>query len=186
MAQPAGFTQNLLSIDSFWERASVEPPLECSKWAAIVEKTVFAKDGIEIRNILHDKLELVDLTEPVFEVEITGKTEAQRKNRKIRNQEKPVGWENRCLKARENGVLGNSVPWDEADAKVRSYLFLCLDTEGQRQVQQKRSGLKIQSSRTKALMRVLEDIFITQSLHLTETNLFAVNRKKIIVRKNPR
>ena len=76
MAQPAGVTKNPLSLDPFWERASAEPPLEWSKWAAIVEMAVFAKDRIEVPNLLHDKQELVDLTEPVFEVEITGKTEA--------------------------------------------------------------------------------------------------------------
>ena len=127
-------TKKQLSINPFWEKASAEPPLELD---AIVELAVFAKDGIEVRNLLRDKWKIVDPTEPVFEVEITGETEAQRKNREGRNQDKPVGCENRCLKAREKGVLCNSVPWNEAYSKVKKYLFICLGTEGQRKVQQK-------------------------------------------------
>ena len=52
MAQSAGSTKNRLSINSFCEKASAEPPLEWSKWVALVELAVFAKDGIEILNLL--------------------------------------------------------------------------------------------------------------------------------------
>ena len=51
MAQSAGFSKNPLNINLFWEKASAEPPLEWSKRAAIFEMAVFAKDGIEIRNL---------------------------------------------------------------------------------------------------------------------------------------
>ena len=48
MAQPAEYFKNPLNINPIWERASAEPPLEWSKWAAILEIAVFAKDRIEI------------------------------------------------------------------------------------------------------------------------------------------
>ena len=92
---------------------------------------VFAKDGIEIRNLQRNKPPLVEPTEPVYEVEITGETEAQKKKREVRNQEKRVACENHVVKAREKGVLCNSFRWDEAEAKVRSCLFLFLGAEGQ-------------------------------------------------------
>ena len=63
--------------------------------------------------------------------------EAHKTKREARSQEKRIGWENHLVKAREKGVLCNSFRWDEADAKVRSNMFLCLGAEGQRQVQQK-------------------------------------------------
>ena len=78
---------------------------------------VFAKDGIEVRNLERNKNPLVEPTEPIYEVEINGETDAQRKNREVRNQEKRVGWENHVVKAREKGVLCNSFRWDEADGK---------------------------------------------------------------------
>ena len=52
MAQPAGSTKNPLSINSLGEKTSPEPPLEWSKLAAIVELAVFAKDGIEVQNLI--------------------------------------------------------------------------------------------------------------------------------------
>ena len=83
MAQPTGFSKNPLNINPFWERASAEPQLEWTKWAAILEMAVFAKDGIEIRNTLRTKPQLVEPSEAVYEVEINGATEAQRKNREV-------------------------------------------------------------------------------------------------------
>ena len=176
MAQPAGFSKNPLNINPFCERASAEPPLEWTKWAAILEMAVFAKDGIEIRNILRTRPQLVEPSEPVYEVEITGETEAQRKNREVRNQEKRKGWENQVIKAREKGVLCNSFRWDEADAKVRSYLFLCLGAEGQRQIQQKRTNLQLHTVSTQQFMNVLVDIFVT-------TRIIAFARYNFICRK---
>ena len=73
------YSKNPLNINPFWERASAEPPLEWSKWAATLEMAVFAKDGIEIRNLLRVRPTLVEPAEPVYELEITGETQAQKK-----------------------------------------------------------------------------------------------------------
>ena len=120
------------------QKASAEPPPEWSKWAAIFEMAVFVKDGTEVGNLRRKTSDQVEPTEPIQEIEIIGETEAQKKNLEVKNQEKRVGWENHLVKAREKGVICNSFPMDEADAKVRSCIFLCLGAEGQRQVQQKR------------------------------------------------
>ena len=112
----------------------------------------------------------------MYEVEITGKTDAQRKNREVRNQEKRVGWENHVIKAGEKGVLCNSFRWDEADAKVRSYLFLCLGAKEQIQIQQKRPNLELHTVSTQELMTTLEDIFVT-------TRIIAFERYNFICRK---
>ena len=60
MAQPLGYTKNPLSINPFWKKASAEPPLEWSKWAAILEMAVFAKDGIEDSKLLRIKPALLE------------------------------------------------------------------------------------------------------------------------------
>ena len=104
MAQPARSTKNPLTINSLWEKTSAELPLEWSKLAAIVELAVFAKDGIEIQNLLREKPNITLPTEQILEVEIHGETDAQRRNREVRNQEKKVDWVNRWRKARDRGV----------------------------------------------------------------------------------
>ena len=80
MAQPAGYSKNPLNTRRFWEKASSEPPLEWSKWAAIFEMAVFATKGIEVRNLQRNRPPLVEPTEPIYEVKINGETDAQRKN----------------------------------------------------------------------------------------------------------
>ena len=89
----------------------------------MMEMTVFSKDGIEVKNLLRTKPLVQEWTEPTDEDGITGETEAQKRNRHIINPEKRVAWENNAIKSSEKGVLCNNVKWDDADAKVRSYIF---------------------------------------------------------------
>ena len=96
----------------------------------------------------------------------------------MRNQEKRVGWENHVIKAREEGALCNSNRWDEADARVRSYLFLCMGAEGQRQVQQKRPNLFLHNVTTQEFMTVLEDIFVTNRIVAFERYNFICSEQK--------
>ena len=139
---------------------------------------VFAKDGIEIRNLLRARPTLFEPSEPVYELEITGETEAQRKNREVRNQEKRVDWENQVIKAREKVVLCNSYRWDEADARVRSYLFFCLGAEGQRQVQQKKPSLVLHNVITQELMTTLYDNFVTNRIVAFKRYNFICRKQK--------
>ena len=177
MEQSAGYSKNPLNINPTWERASAEPPLEWSKWAAILVMAAFAKDGIEIRNLLRARPTLVEPAEPVYELEIAGETEAQ-KNREVRNQEKRVGWENHVIKAREKGLLCNSYRWDEADARVRSYPFLCLGAKGQRKIQQKIPNLVLHNVTTQEFMTTLEDIFVIRIVAFERYNFVCRKQKK--------
>ena len=106
-------------------------------------------DGIEVRNLLRARPPLVEPSEPVYEIEITGESEAHKKNGEACNQEERNSWENHVIKAWEKRVLCNSYKWVEADAKVRSYLFSCLGAEGHRQVQQKRPSLELHNVTTR-------------------------------------
>ena len=135
-------------------------------------------DGIEVRNLLGSRAPLVEPSEPVYEIEITGETEAQKRNQEVRNQEKRVGWENHVIKAREKGVLCNFYRWGEADAKVRSYFFPCLGAEGQRQVQQKSPSLELHNVTTQELMTTLEDIFVTNRIAAFERYTFICRKQK--------
>ena len=60
MAQSSVYSKNPLNINPFQEKASVEPPLEWTKWAAILEMVVFAKEEIEVRNLLRARRPLVE------------------------------------------------------------------------------------------------------------------------------
>ena len=72
----------------------------------------------------------------------------------------------------------NSVVWDEPDARIRTYFFLCLGTEGQRQLQQKKTGPNIQATSKRELKQVLDDIFITQRVIAFDTYNFIYRKQR--------
>ena len=86
MAHQGGFSKNPLYINPFWKKSSAELPFEWSKWAELHEMAVFAKDRIEVRNLLKAKLALFVPAESILEVVITGGTEAQKKKRDVKTQ----------------------------------------------------------------------------------------------------
>ena len=72
----------------------------------------------------------------------------------------------------------NSFRWDEADAKVRNYIFLCLGAEGQRQTQQKQTGFVLHAMTTRELITTLEDIFVTTRIVTYERYNFICRKQK--------
>ena len=78
---------------------------------------------------------MIDPCEPTYQVKTTGEAEAQKREKEIGNYEKRVTWDNIVRKSRDKDVLRNNVPWDDADAKERSDVFLCLGAGEQRRLQ---------------------------------------------------
>ena len=74
-------------------------------------------------------------------------------------------------------MLCNSFEWEDVDAKIRSYLFLCLGSEEQRQVQLKKPGLDLQAEAMKELMTVLEVFLFTQKIALESINFIFRKQK---------
>ena len=54
----------------------------------MMQTAVFAINRIEVRILLRAKPPIIEPTEPTYETEINEETEAQKRNRDIRNQEK--------------------------------------------------------------------------------------------------
>ena len=48
---------------------------------------------LEVRNLLREKPANIEPTEPTYEIDIKRETEAQKRNRDIRNQEKKINME---------------------------------------------------------------------------------------------
>ena len=61
---------------------------------------------------------------------------------------------------------------------MRSYLFLRLGAEGQKQIQQKRPKLELHKTTTQELMTTLEDIFLTTRIILFEKNHFNFRKQR--------
>ena len=54
----------------------------------MMQTAVFAKNGNEVKVVPRAKPPIIEPTEPTYETEINGETEAQKRNRDIKNQAK--------------------------------------------------------------------------------------------------
>ena len=161
MAQPA-LTKNPLGITPFWQKASAEPPVEWDKWNQQLFLGIIAKDGMNLNKLLRNPPAIRKPQEPGYELNIEGETDKQIRDRNLRNQEKRVAWENQCQHLDNLGPTVDGIPWEEADIKCRSYIYLCLGTEGQRRLTQSYPNLKIQDTSTKEFWTLLTRLFVKE------------------------
>ena len=100
--------------------------------------------------------------EPGYELPIEGETDKKIRDCNLRNQKKRVAWENQCQHLDNRGPTVDGIPWEEADIKCRSYIYLCLATEGQRRLTQLYRHLKIQEISTRDFWGRLRRLFIKE------------------------
>ena len=168
MAQPAA-TKNPLGITPFWQKASAEPPVEWDKWNHQLFVGIIAKDCVNLSKLLQNPHR--------YELPIEGETDKQLGDRNLRNQEKRVAWENQCQHLDNLGPTVDGIPWEEADIKCRSYIYMCLGTEGQRRLTQYYPDLKIQEISTRDFWGRLTRLFVKER-NVTFDRYEAFTRKK--------
>ena len=54
MAQSATKERALLGIEPFWEKPTLEPPLQWDRWQVMLKLAIMAKEGISIDTLLDD------------------------------------------------------------------------------------------------------------------------------------
>ena len=99
-----------------------------------------ARDSIEVHKLLELKPQPTDLFYPklpTYEEEFEGETDDDARNREQRNQRRRVDFENECKVIERKGALVDRIPWDEADTKVKSLIYLSLGAEVRRNYYQK-------------------------------------------------
>ena len=142
MAQSAAavtIARSPVGIPFFWETGA-EPPVEWPIWAATLKLAIMAKNSINVDSQLKHKPDTKDLTypiEPTYEPPTENETQAQHRERDLRNNKRKVDWDNDCKQIAFKGPTVDGIPWDEADLKVRSLIYLSLGTEAQRIYQQR-------------------------------------------------
>ena len=95
-----------LNIEVFWEKSSLEPPLEWSKWFVIFTAALFAKEDIDATILTGTKPPNVTLPKRLrAEPSVPEKTADQKAQREVRNSISQTKWENECDKARAKGIM---------------------------------------------------------------------------------
>ena len=125
MAQPAAESKKTpLHVDAFWEKPSVTPPLTWDKWTQQWKLALLAKEGIQLDNLLIDQPSAVTYPpEPTYEEPVENHTQATERDRKIRNQQLKLSWQNRCKKIEEIDILCGDKPWGICEQKSIFVVF---------------------------------------------------------------
>ena len=107
------------------------------------------RDSIEVDKLLKLKPQPTDLfypTLPTYEEEFEGETEDEARNREQRNERRRVDFENECKVIERKGAMVDRIPWDEADTKVKSLIYLSLGAEARRNYHQKNPHTQIENA----------------------------------------
>ena len=161
MAQSAADSKKTsLHIEEFWEKPTATPPLTWDKWTQQWKLALLAKEGIQLDNLLNDPPSTVTYPlEPIYEEPVENHTQATERDRKVRNQQLKVNWQNRCKKVEEIGILCGDKPWGICEQKTISLLYLSIGTEGRRIFKSKHPHFQIEKQPFKELWQAMEDSF---------------------------
>ena len=158
MAQSA---KTPLGVSLFWESGAT-PPIEWKQWFSILKMVIMARDSIEVDKLLRLKPQPTELfypTLPTYEEEFEGETEDEARNREQRNERRRADFENECKVIERNGALMDRVPWDEADTKVKSLIYLSLGAEARRTCHHKNPHTQKEKCTTHELVHELNITF---------------------------
>ena len=160
MAQSAAESKKTpLHVDAFWEKPNATPPLTWDKWTQQWKLALLAKEGIQLDNLLNDPPTAVTYPpEPIYEEPVENHTQATERDRKFRNQQLKVNWQNRCKKI-EISILCGDKAWGICEQKSISLLYLSIGTEGRRIFKSKDSHFQIEKQPFKELWKAMEDFF---------------------------
>ena len=161
MAQSASDSKETpLHIEAFWEKTTATPSLTWIKWTQQWKLALLAKEGIQLDTLLSDPPATVTYPpEPTYEATVENHTQATERDRKVRNQQLKVNWQNRCAKIEEIGILCGDKPWGICEQKTISLLYLSIGTEGRRIFKSKYPHFQIEKQPFKDLWRAMEDSF---------------------------
>ena len=150
-----------LGIQSFWEKATLEPPLRWEYWRTQLKLAILAREGIEVDLLLADPPENVILPpEPAYEDAVENPTAQSERDRRTRNEQAKTAWKNHCQRIEAVGILCGDKPWKLCDRKASSLMNLSLGTEGRRVLNSKNSTVNLDEISTKNFWDVLNTAFI--------------------------
>ena len=164
-----------LHIEAFWEKPTPTPPLTWDNRTQQWKLALLAKEGIQLDNLLKDLPATVTYPpEPTYEETVENHTQTTEKDRKVRNQQLKVNWQDRCKKVEEIEFLCGDKPWGICEQKAISLLYLSIGREGRRIFRSKHSHFQIEKQPFKELWQAMEDSF-TKVGNITYDRFFSIH-----------
>ena len=150
-----------IGVHLFWE-SGANPKTEWPTWLASFKMAVMAQHNLEVDKLLRlkpSRTELFYPTMPTLEDEFEIETQDEAHRREPRNEKRRVDWENECKIIETKGPTVDRIPWDEADMKVKSLIYLSLGAEACRTFHQSNPHTKIDRCSTHELVHGLSLTF---------------------------
>ena len=142
--------------------SGANPKSKWSTWFGTLKKAIMARDNLVVDKLLRLKptrAELSYSTLPTYEDPFKGETQDEEQQREQRNEKRKVYWENECKQIEFRGQMIDRIPWDEAELKVKSLIYLSLGTEGCRTYHQRNPHTIIERCTTNKLVHELSFTF---------------------------
>ena len=112
---------------------------------------IMARDNLQVDKLLKLKPSRTELpypTLPTYEEPFVGETADEERQRDQRNEHEKVDRENECKQLEQKVPKIDRIPWDEADLKVKSFIYPSLGSEGSRTYHQRNPHTKIERCTT--------------------------------------
>ena len=178
MAQSVTKERALLGIVPFWDKPTLEPPLQWDRWQIMLKLAVMSKEGISIDILLEEpQKKSHSLLNPYTRMTLKTALQSER-DRRIRNEQLKNSWLNRCQKRELVGILCSEKPWKNCDTKVVSLTYLSLGMEGRRIFGSQEPNIQIDQVTTKDLWECLDRVF-TKQRNITFDRYTFLTRKQL-------
>ena len=67
--------------------------------------------------------------EPIYEPTTSDEITAEKRQREQKNIKRRIDWQNQCQGIEDKGPYVVNIPWDEADTKIKSLIYVSLGQE---------------------------------------------------------
>ena len=180
MAQSDKIGRTALGLEPFWDKPSRNPPITSENWWSQLKMALVAKTNIELDELLQERPTTVIFPpEPVEEQPVQNTTQTMKRERMTRDKQAIAKWKNECNQIDRIGVLCGDKPWDLADRKAKSLVYLSLGIEGRKVHARKFPHTNVKTKFTMELWDELEQKFI-------RPRNVAFNRYLLLTRKQHR
>ena len=153
--------QSAIGVTLYWDNGP-QPNIVWEKWFETVKLAITAKENIQVEKLLRPGPQNAELDyphEPLYEPPTSDETTAEKRQREQRNIKRKVDWQNQCLAVEDKGPYIDNTPWDEADTKIKSLIYLSLGQEATNIFHQRNPHTEMSKCTTDAFVEQLKETF---------------------------
>ena len=163
MAQSELKVKTTLGLESFWEKPSSNPPIPWEKWRSQLKMAIVAKTNIQVEDLLREiPTAIIYPPEPAKKLPVNNPTQTMERERLSRYHQAITKLKNECNAIDRVGVFCGDKPWDIADRKVKSLIYLSLEVEGRKMHGRKFPHTNVETKTKQEIWEELEITFIRQ------------------------